>query len=118
LVLLLCAWWRRPSPLVTRRDLWRTAPFLLLALVFGLITLSFQHRHEVGRTVELSPDSLLARFLGSARAVWFYAANDVFPIHLTMHYRRWHIEPAAVLSYLPMLALLAAVILFWFYRRS
>jgi len=118
LVLLLCAGWRCPATLVTRRDLVRTAPFFLLAVGFGLITLSFHHRHEIGRTVELSADSLLARCLGAARAVWFYAANDLFPVHLTMHYRRWHIDPASPLAYLPALAVLAAFLLFLFCPRS
>src|SRR6266545_1249972 len=50
-VLLGYAWWQRGH--ITRRDLLRTSPFFLLALLFGLMTVWFQaHQVITGTTVQ------------------------------------------------------------------
>jgi tetratricopeptide (TPR) repeat protein len=115
-VLFLCAWWQRGE--LSRRDLLRAIPFFLLALVFGLMTVSLVHQQRLGATIELSHDNLLVRCLGATRAVWFYLGKDCLPLNLTMHYPRWMIDPASPLSYLPGVAVLGLFILFWRYRQA
>lgn len=116
LVLLFCAWWQHRA--ISRRELVRTVPFLLLALVFGLMTVSLVQQPRFGGTIELSRDSLLVRCLGATRAIWFYLGKDLLPLNLTMHYPRWSIAPSSLLSYLPGLLLAGMFGLFWRYRRS
>jgi len=113
-VLLLCRWWGCRG--LARRDLARLAPFFLLAAAFGLKTIAMNHFHGPARTVELSADSLLVRSLGASWAVWFYLGKDLLPLNLTMHYPRWPVDPTAPLCYLPALALLGCLLLFWRYR--
>jgi len=46
-VLLLYAWWKRGG--IGRRDLVRAAPFFLISLVLGVITIYYQHGRAIGQ---------------------------------------------------------------------
>jgi protein O-mannosyl-transferase len=115
-ILLLCAWWLRGA--ISRRDLVRAFPFLLLALVVGLLTGSLVHQPRLGATIELSRESLLVRCLGATRAIWFYLGKDLLPLNLTMHYPRWDTDPRSLTAYVPGLLLAGLFGAIWRYRRS
>ena len=127
-VLFLCVWWLRtaaaraphpgfrPAVLDLRLGM-RLAPFFLLSLLFGLVTVWFQSHRAMGG--ENSPvDPLLVRLLGGSWAVWFYLGKGLWPMNLAMIYPRWEINPALPLAYLPALVLLGVVGLAWQFRRT
>jgi len=109
-VLLLCCWWRRDR--ITRRDLARTAPFFLLALALGLVTIWFQLHKAMGGPAQAT-DPLLVRLLGGSWAVWFYLVKALVPVNLTLIYPRWAINPASPWAYLPALLLLGLLAALW-----
>lgn len=127
-VLVLCAWWlrtgasraahsgTRPSELDVRPWL-RFAPFFVLSLLFGLVTVWFQSHRAMGGEVS-HQDSFLVRVLGGSWAVWFYLGKVLWPVKLAMIYPRWEINPASPLVYLPALLLLGMVCLCWRFRRT
>lgn len=106
-VLLLCAWWKQrngSTPSTARyfsSQLLRLAPFFLLSLVFGLITVWFQKHRAIG---EAATDGLLVRLAGGGWAAWFYLFKAMLPWNLTMIYPRWQINPSSPIAWGPWLA--------------
>ena len=99
-VLLACAWWQRGR--ITWRDCWRTSPFFVLALAFGLMSIWFQtHGAITGATVQ--NENFCGRLAGAGMALWFYLSKAFLPLNLCMIYPRWKIDAAAPVSYLPLL---------------
>ena len=80
LVLLMCSWWLHGN--ISRRDLWRSAPFFVLSLVLGLMTVWFQSYRGLGEGMISSPDDRLVRLIGGSWAVWFYLFKALAPINL------------------------------------
>lgn len=101
-MLLAFAWWRRGR--IDRHDAVRTAPFFLLALAMGLMTL---WRQGVGGGVpgDAAADSLLARIAAIGWVAWFYLGKAVAPVGLAMLYPRWTVDPATLVAWLPLAAL-------------
>ena len=103
-VLLACEWWRRGR--ISRRDWWRTSPFFVVALAFGLMSIWFQaHGAIAGAAVQ--SESFWGRLAGAGMALWFYLGKALLPLNLCMIYPRWQINAASPLSYLPLLLWLA-----------
>jgi len=103
--LLACAWWRRGQ--VTKRDAIRLAPFFILALGFGILTVWFQ-KHQAMAGVAVQTEGFAGRLAGAARAVWFYIGKALWPWRLNMIYPHWAIDPAKPLAWVPLLLLAAA----------
>ncbi len=109
-VMLVCVWWKQNK--ITARDIIRVAPFFVLALAFGLMTVWFQsHQAMAGETVQ--KENFAGRLAGAGHAVWFYLRNSFFPANLSMIYPRWEIDPRSLVSWLPVFALAALAIWFW-----
>jgi len=115
-VLLLCAWWRCGK--IDRRNLLRVMPFFIFAFAAGVVTLIAHYYYGPRIGVLPTGDNQLTRTLTGTRAAWFYFEKDMLPVGLTLHYARWKIDPAAPLAYLPGLAIVGAIILFWKFRQS
>jgi len=115
LVLLGLAWWQRGR--VTRRDVWRSAPFFTASLVLGLITVWFE-RHQTAAFDFVRDDGFWSRLAGAGRAVWFYLYKAVLPLNLMPIYPRWRIDAASVWSYVPGLLVVGAFLFCWRYRRA
>jgi len=113
-VLLLCAWWRRGR--IGRKDLLRALPFFALSLSLAMVTVWFQYHRAIGQEV-VRTDGLLERTAGAGWAAWFYLYKAVLPMGLSCVYPRWTTS-ASLLSFLPALILLAAMLLFWLRRHS
>ena len=113
-MLLGCAWWLRGK--ITKADLVRTAPFFLLSLVLGLVTVAFQSGSRA--TDYYGSDPALVRILGGGWAVWFYLFKSVAPVNLSMIYPRWDINPASLVAWLPWAAWLATAGVLWKFRQS
>jgi protein O-mannosyl-transferase len=114
-VLLGLAWWRRGR--VAWQDVRRSVPFFLLAAALALVTIWFQSHQAIGHTV-VRTDNFWSRLAGASWAVWFYLYKALLPLNLIFVYPRWQINARNVLSYVPLLLLLAALVLFWRKRQS
>lgn len=114
-ILLMCAWWRRGT--ISRNDLLRTAPFFVLALAVGLLTIWFQEHNAIaqGAVPHFSLLSILAR---PGWVVAFYLGKALWPVHLSVVYPRWEIDGRAFVSFIPDLLLIGVFVLLWLRRRD
>jgi len=112
LLLLAILWWLRP---LTTRDLVRTAPFFLVAVVLVCVDVWFQ-RH--GAPIEFRRAGAIERLLGAAAGVWFYLYKALLPINLAFIYPQWHIQTDHLLWWLPLLAAVAATSALWWFRQG
>ena len=117
--LLLCAWWRNLPVDSTRqckskrfqREIVRTVPFFLLAIVFGLITIWFQNRGIGEEEIILGP--VTRRLTNAGLAIWWYAKQVFVPVRLMAVYPAWRFDAPALVDWLPLLVLIGALLLFW-----
>ncbi len=119
--LLLCAWWRnspvdskrqgKGNPLRFQREIVRTVPFFLIAIVLGLITIWFQNRGIGEEEIILGP--FTRRLTNAGMAIWWYAKQVFAPIRLMVVYPQWRFDPPALADWLPLIALTAVLLLLW-----
>src|SRR5438477_988069 len=119
-VLLLCAWWRgwrseTAKTMSFRREMIRTCPFFLMAAVFSLVTIWFQNR-GVGDE-EIIIGSIIRRFANAGMAVWWYAGKVFVPVRLMSIYPKWRFDSPQLLEWLPLIALLSLLAIFWLWRN-
>jgi tetratricopeptide (TPR) repeat protein len=113
--LLGCAIWQRGR--VTRRDIVHTAPFFIVALAFGLMSIWFQKYQALAG--EIVPSQSFAERLGVAgRNFWFYIGKALWPAKLTVFYSRWRSDPSLLAELLPLVALALLFVLCWRFRRG
>ncbi|MBM4010680.1 MAG: tetratricopeptide repeat protein [Planctomycetes bacterium] len=105
-LLLAFCWWRRGR--IERQDLLRTAPFFVLAVVMGLVTL-LRQSSAGGVPGDSVPEGLLSRLAASGWVAWFYLSKALVPVRLAMLYPRWVVDPAVLTAWLP----LAAWLIIW-----
>ena len=113
-VLLALAWWQRGK--ISRRDVWRVAPFLVIGLVMACVEVAMQNEGQpwaVPRT-----DSQLARLAGAGWCVWFYLYKLFWPLNLSFVYPRWTINSGELRSFVPDALLLGTMFVAWWQRRS
>lgn len=114
-VLLGCAWWERGR--ISKGDWIRAAPFFVLSLAFGIMSIWFQ-THQTFTTGAVQSENFLGRFAGAGMAVWFYLWKAVLPLNLNLIYPRWTINAASPLDYLPALLLFGTLLLLWRLRQG
>ena len=114
-VILLHAWWKRGA--VSFRDILRAAPFFLVSLLLGLVTIWFQHGRAIGAEV-IPVGGPASRFAIAGMAIPFYLSKILLPIGLLPIYPRWQVDPPHIWQFIswPCLAALAAAC--WFNRRT
>jgi tetratricopeptide (TPR) repeat protein len=76
----------------------QTAPFFVLSLGMGLLTIWWERYHQ-GTHGALFAMTWLQRLLVAAHAFWFYLGKLVWPINLTFIYSHWTIDAASAASY-------------------
>jgi len=113
-VLLLYAAWRRGR--VGGKDIVASARFLALSLVFGLVTVHYQHGQLA------FPDGppmggIASRFAGAGLAIVFYLWKFVMPVRLLMIYPQWALTPVHPWQLLPWAGLLVLGGWLWSRRR-
>lgn len=114
-ILLACVWWRRGR--IGLKDVRSTAAFFVLALIFGLLTISFQHHGAMGDKPATS-ETLIQRLAGAGWALWFYLGKALVPIRLNLIYPAWPAPPLRSLGY-GLLALWAVLLAVgWGFRKS
>lgn len=100
--------WIRRRPLDLRRWL-QIAPFVLLGLVMGLVSVWWE-RHQQGTVGDEFSYGAIDRVLIAARALSFYFGKFLWPENLTFSYPLWTIDPrtpAAWAWFLPLGAIAA-----------
>ncbi len=100
-VLLLCVWWRRRQ--LRTKDWLLSAPFFLVSLVFGLVTIWFQSQRALEGAV-VRPEGFWERLAAAGWVPWFYLWKALWPVDLMVIYPKWRVEPSQWLSYAPGLA--------------
>ncbi|HZZ29759.1 MAG TPA: tetratricopeptide repeat protein [Pirellulales bacterium] len=112
-LLLLITWWRAGK--ITKRDLFQTAPFFLLAIVLSLVDIWFQG-HGSGAAIRSAGGE--ERLLGAAAVVWFYLEKALAPFGLTFVYPPWNIDTADWRWWIPLTSALAVTAALWLLRNS
>jgi tetratricopeptide (TPR) repeat protein len=88
---------------VTRRDVLRVAPFILLGIAFGLHTAILERQHVGAEGAEFAL-TFVQRVLNASWALWFYAWKVLWPGTLLFVYPKWSIDPSRAVHYLPLVA--------------
>lgn len=93
----------------------RVAPFFLVSLIFGLITMESE-----GVTYnENMPDLPLAeRPFIAATVVWFYLAKALLPLNNSPLYPLWNVDTSSVLWWFSLWAFAAAAASVFFFRKK
>ena len=94
LALLLVQWWR--SGRVTRLDLLRVAPLVVLGAAVTAADLTFYYRGQ--EPLELGY-TLAERMLIAGRALWFYAGKLVWPVELAVIYPLWELDAGSLAAW-------------------
>jgi tetratricopeptide (TPR) repeat protein len=112
-VLCLCAWW------VEGRGHWRNlikmGPIFLMSIASGVLSIWTQR--EQGFTGEMEMRSWPERLATAGDAVWFYLGKLIWPHPLLTVYPRWEIDAGWWISYLPLLAVIVVLFVFWLKRE-
>jgi len=116
LVLLLLAWWRHGR--LTRSDLLRSIPFLVLAVVMSGVEIWFQQVKAIGDET-IRDAGLAERVMATGPIAWFYLQKTLLPIELAFVYPLWQFDPTQAMQWLPLLGGLAVLgTLVWATRRG
>ena len=114
-VAMLLLLWLKSDPIDWRR-LMQVAPFFILGVGMGLLTLWWE-RYRVGTSGGIFAMSPLVRLLVACQGVWFYLGKLLWPVHLTFSYPRWIINPADPTAYLWIFVGIILCIALFFARR-
>ena len=115
MVMLLYIWWRRDR--IAWRDLWNAAPFFLVSLILGLVTLYFQHSRAIGNE-PIPIGGLDSRFAIAGMAIFFYLSKILWPALLLPIYPQWNANPPELIQFLPWSVLSGVLGVFWIRRKT
>jgi len=116
-VLLMCAAWRRER--IQWRDIIHTAPFFILSLAFGIMSIWFQKYQALPTSpLTLEHAGFARRLAGAGYTFWFYLGKILFPFDLNLEYPRWKIDASSLAAFLPALLAGALFLVCLFFRRS
>ena len=129
--LLLVAWWRagppHPSDGFGARIrgffavIWKPALLLLPFLVFSgaaaWVAMETQGKNIGTALGRPEGEGFATHLAASGMAVWFYLYKSLLPVRLAFVYPRWEVDAASVLSYVPTVAVIAALAGLWLLRR-
>jgi tetratricopeptide (TPR) repeat protein len=115
-VLGLCAWWTEGR--WRWRNLAELAPIFLMSLIAGVISMRTQ---DLQLETIVDPEPMLTwpqRLATVGEAVWFYLGKLLWPHPLMTIYPHWHINARQWISYLPLLAVIAVLVILWLKRET
>ena len=114
---LVILWWKN-GRLSWKRDVLPLMPWFALALPMGLFTAWVERTYVGARGTDFDM-TVVQRILLAGRAIWFYAAEFIWPANLIFQYPRWKLDPAAWWQYLfPAGVLLIGAALLLVARRN
>lgn len=114
-VMLLYIWWRRDR--IVWRDLWNAAPFFLVSMILGLVTLYFQHSRAIGNE-PIPIGGLDSRFAIAGMAIFFYLSKILWPVLLLPIYPQWNANPPELIQFLSWSVLAGVLGVFWIRRKT
>ena len=114
-VILLYVWWKRGT--ITPRDILRAAPFFLISLVLGIVTISFQHARAIGQET-IPVGGVASRIATAGMGILFYLWKVTLPVGLLTIYPRWEVDPPKLWQFLPWPILAAAAAWCWVNRGT
>jgi len=94
-VLLLYGAWKRGR--VGVKEIGASAPFFLISLGLGLVTIAFQS-HRAINGWDIPESTFLSRFACAGLAVLFYFYKSILPIGLLPIYPQWSVNPPTFLQ--------------------
>ncbi|MFN9367204.1 MAG: tetratricopeptide repeat protein [Planctomycetia bacterium] len=106
-VILMYAWWKRGR--IGPLDIVHSAPFFLVSLLLGLMTIYYQHGRAVGQE-KMPIDGILPRFAIAGMAIPFYLWKTVWPFDLLPIYPQWQVHPPKWWQFLPWPLMAAALV--------
>jgi len=114
LVLCLCAWWMEGR--WHWRNLVRTAPVFLMSFMIAALTL-WAAKLE-GADAPQFTRSWPERLITAGDAIWFYLGKLLWPHPQVAVYPLWGVATGKLVSYLPLLAVFAALLILWLKRDA
>ena len=115
-VLCLCAWWIEGR--WHWRNVVRTVPLFLMAIAASALSLWTQGLQLATVTDDRWVRTWPERLAAAGDAVWFYLGKLLWPHPLSANYPRWQIDAGQWVSYLPLLAVIVTLSIFWLRSRS
>jgi protein O-mannosyl-transferase len=114
-VLCLCAWWMEGR--WRWRNVTKVLPILLMAMVASALPIWSQSLQLATVTDPQWVRTWPQRLATAGDAVWFYLGKLLWPHPLIAIYPRWQIDAGQWVSYLPLLAVIVILSVFWFKRE-
>ena len=114
-VLLLHAWWKRDG--ISARTVILSAPFFLISLVLGLITVSYQWSRAIAGEV-IPVGGIASRIATAGMSILWYVRIIFWPVNLLPIYPRWEVDPPQAWQFLAWPVIAAAGWLFWSNRSA
>jgi len=108
-VVLLLAAYLKERPI--RKTIFYAIPFFALSAAAGLVTLTLEHTMVGAKGAEWS-FPLFERILIVSHSIWFYIGKILWPHPISFIYGQWEINTHSVVSYLPLIAVIAALVIF------
>ena len=118
-VILLYAWWKRGR--IGWGDVRACAPFLLVALALGYLTVWAGEHYETGRhaLIGASPiTGILSRIDAAGLNATVYFSRCFLPVDIMFVYSQWPLHTDHPLEYLPWLVLAVVLLVLWNKRRG
>ena len=114
-VLCLCAWWMEHR--WHWRNLARVAPIFLMSIAASALSIWTQGLQLATVTDPQWVRTWPERLATAGSAIWFYLGKLLWPHPLITIYPRWQIDAGQWVSYLPLLAVIVILSIFWFKRE-
>jgi tetratricopeptide (TPR) repeat protein len=114
-VLCLCAWWMEHR--WNWRNLARVAPIFLMSIAASALSIWTQGLQLATVTDPQWVRTWPERPATAGSALWFYLGKLLWPHPLITIYPRWQIDAGQWVSYLPLLAVIVILSIFWFKRE-
>ena len=112
---LLLILWLQGRPITKQRG-WQIAPFVLLGVAMGLVTVWWERYHQ-GTRGEFFVLGPIERLLVASHAVWFYLSKVFWPADLTFIYPQWSVSASDPWNYLWIVACVVAAGLIFLIRK-
>jgi tetratricopeptide (TPR) repeat protein len=114
-VILLYGWWKRGR--IGWHEAKASAPFFVISLALGLVTLWFLHHYTMGDDA-VPMGGLFSRLACAGLSLTFYFSKCFLPVELMPIYPQWVVNPPSFLQFVPWPVLGGVIYWFWTKRQD